>query len=679
MRLPHLRPDQRDGLVSNGTSQASNLDPRGDFHHAATSKVASPALPLYPVCMPSLRVPHRLCFDQTTLWLPHWFSLCLLLSLAACSDPDDDDKLVQYSAGTAADSVTRVESTLRLAFNQALPGLDPLRAGSHESNQLIGAIYDRLYRYALLARPHQLLPQAARNMPVISADGRRYSIALRPDLRFHHAPDLPASVQQGRSVHADDVVYSLLRHFDPAVQSPWRWLWAGRIQGLDAWGRSGADYTQPPAGLQVADDGTLHITLNSPQADFLHLLAHPSAAIVMREAVTHYGDSHGLHAIGSGPYRLDDLSLSGITLRANPAYVAAPTDLSAEGFNATLHSEYGLVALAHQSAPLLQRIEIEIERSARQRLQWLRDGKIDVLLLPPEHIPEVLALTGDNAGTALVKQPLALNDDWRNHWLFSRQPAAQWQRIDFNLDRQSAVNSEDASPVIQHDLRCALRDSIDWDSFNRRFHHGSGYVINSVIAPVITARAGAVPGSSIGRGDVFADFAALPVLVFAHVDSRRNRAHFDWFQQQLLASGYAADKLRNLPHENLGALLQSYREQQWPLLFAAWSLDLPTATNTLQLYAGNNAHVRSGGPGLANYRNAEYDQLLRQLSSQTGDDPALEQRLLALLARDCVVSSGFSPARIHVWRKDLLAWPDADFAAAEWLRFAALAENQHNE
>ncbi|MBU1189872.1 MAG: hypothetical protein KKC01_12660 [Gammaproteobacteria bacterium] len=666
--------------------------------------------------MSTLRVSHHLCFDQTTLWLPHWFSLCLLLSVAACSDPDDGGKLVQSSAGTAADGVIQVESTLRLALNQAIPGLDPLRAGSHESNQLIGAVYDRLYRYALLARPHQILPQAAADMPVISAEGRHYRIALRPDLRFHHSPDLTVTAQQGRSVQAGDVVYSLLRHFDPALQSPWRWLWAGRIQGLDAWGRNGADYAQAPEGLQVADDGTLHITLTTPQADFLHLLAHPSAAIVMREAVQQHGQAYALHAVGSGPYRLHELSLSRITLLAVDDFRSQPMRLSSEGFQDLHHADSGLAVLAGRSGPLLQRIEIEIERSAQQRLQWLRDGHIDALLLPPEQYPQVLARvaqhdsqnsdhnsdqkndqngdlnnsSSDSADSNVLLHPDRLAADWIGDWRMHRQPAAEWLRIDFNLHSTTLGNSAGAddelaetglsqSPEKQTALRCALRDSIDWDSFNRRFHHGSGYVSNGVIAPVITAHAGAVPSSSIGRSDAFADFAVLPDLVFAHVDSRRNRAYFDWFQQQLLASGYAADKLRSLPHENLGALLQSYREQQWPLLFSAWSLDLPTATNTLQLYAGNNAHIRSGGPGLANYRNAEYDQLLRQLSSQTGDDPALEQRMLALLARDCVVSSGFSPARIHVWRKDLLAWPDADFAAGEWLRFAALAENQHNE
>jgi len=647
------------------------------------------ALPLYPVRMSILHIPHRFCFDQTTLWLPHWFSLCLLLSVAACSDPDDGGKLVQSSAGTAADGVTQVESTLRLAFNQALPGLDPLRAGSHESSMLIGAVYDRLYRYALLERPYQLLPQAAESMPEISADGRSYIITLRPGQRFHSDPALPAAVQHAHPLQAADLVYSLLRHFDPELQSPWRWLWAGRIEGLDAWSRE-AVYDQPPDGLQIIDDNTLRITLTTQQSEFLHLLAHPSAAIVMREAVEHYADDFTLHAVGSGPYRLQDLSMSGISLRAVADYSGKPIALDAEGYAASRHADLGLNALENRTAPILHGIEIQIEHDADRRLELLRDGRIDALLLQPQQYPELLAMSGEeDAADATVAFPLELNADWLTEWQFSRQAAAEWLRIDFNMhsekpdaDNDTDQDADNAAVItpIDRDLRCALRDSIDWHAFNRRFYHGSGYVANNLIAPAVdaTPMASEESAQTSGDGDSFSSIETLPELTFAHVDSNRNQAYFDWFQQQLSDAGYAAEQIQSKPFENLGALLQAYREQQWPLLFSAWSLDLPTAANILQLYAGNNAHAVSSGPGLANYRNPAFDQLLQQLSISSVNDGQLVNNMLELLADDCVTAAAFSPARIHVWRKSLLAWPDADFAAAEWLRFAGMAENQHN-
>jgi len=634
---------------------------------------------LYAVGM-SARVNLRRCASlQMQQMLMPILLIGKLLLLSGCGD----DRSANNAAvtGTADTPVKQVgqkqthqtEASLNLAFANAVPGLDPLRAGSHETNMMNGGVRDRLYRYALLARPHQLLPQAARSMPEISADGLIYTITLHGDQHFHADTALPPAAQNGRALQAADVVYSLLRHFDPKLQSAWRWLWAGRIQGLDAWSRS-ADYAQPPVGLQVIDAATLRITLSTPQSDFLHLLAHPSAAIVMHEAVEYHGDNYPLHAIGSGPYRLHDLSLSNITLLAAAQHPGRPIQLQTEGHAESQHASRGLAALEKRTAPMLAAINIVIERDPQQRLQLLRDGHIDALLLEPEQYPQLLALNKADDAQTQVTLPIALASDWSSDWQLSRQPAAQWLRIDFNQRSEALGSGADADRNARHlDLRCALRDSIDWHDFNRRFYLGSGYVTASVIAPLLAspvADATAIaPASS--HQDRVATIDALPELVFAHVDSRRNRAHFDWFQQQLTQPGHAPDSIRNETFANLGDLLQAYREQQWPLLFSAWSLDLPTPANTLQLYAGNNAHAANNGPGLANHQNATFDQLLRHLSRDNSDDSDAIGRMLKLLADNCVLSAGFSPARVHVWRKSLLAWPDADFAASEWLRLAA--------
>ncbi len=603
----------------------------------------------------------------------------VLLLVTACGEHDANNA-ASTGAQTEPPGKTRygAQNALNLALATAIPSLDPLYAGSHESSMLIGALYDRLYRYALLARPYRLLPQAASGWPEISADGLHYTISLRADRSFHPDPKLPTA-QSGRSLVADDVVYSLLRHFDPALQSPWRWLWAGRIQGLDAWS-SAVNYDQPPAGLQVVAPDTLRITLTRPQSDFAHLLAHPSAAIVMRAAVEHHGDTYGLHAIGSGPYRLQDLSLSGITLLAARDHASTPIRLDQEGFVSARHSDYGLTALAHRSAPLLDRIEIVIQRNADQRLQALRAGRIDALLLEPEQYIGPLQATRDDAAQAVL--PVMLTADWWSHWYLSRQPSAQWLRIDFNLHSNTLGTAADADTDAHHlAARCALRANIDWHSFNRRFFHATGYVRDSVVSPVASpAGITATAGTNTSLTTNLQVLLKAPLkLLFAHVDSRRNRAYFDWFSQQLSAAGLAPEQLTEATFDNLGELLQAYRTQQWPLLFPAWSLDLPTATNTLQLYAGFNANHRTGGPGLANHENPVYDHAFAHLAATPVSAAEDVRSMQDLLQRACVTSAGLVPAQIHLWNRRLIAWPDAAFAAGEWLRFAALAENQHNE
>ncbi len=603
------------------------------------------------------------------------FLTAVLLLITACGEQDANNTA---TTGAQAEPLTTTrlseQKVLKLAIATAIPSLDPLWAGSAQTNMLLGAIHDRLYRYALLARPYQLLPQAAVTMPEISSDGLHYTITLRSDRRFHADPNLPENVQSGRPLLADDVIYALLRHFDPDLQSPWRWLWAGRIEGLDAWARNGADYAQPPAGLQSIDTSTLRITLTRPQSDFVHLLAHPSAAIVMREAIDYYADDYGLHAIGSGPYRLQDLSLSGITLVAASNHPDPPLRLGDEGYIAAQHGDYTLSALEHRTAPQLDRINIQIQRNAGRRLQLLRDGEIDLLVLEQDQYPEVLVPASDNDAAAGIDTHIALTDVWQADWYLSRQPAAQWLRIDFNL------HSDALGPAAEDDdsawkLRCALRDSIDWHSFNQRFYQGTGYVQDRVISPLARATrasAQAAIGTQLAT-DKLASLQPLPELVFAHVDSRRNHAYFDWFQEQLTSSGYPPERLHNDAQENLGALLQAYRDDDLPLLFSAWSLDLPTATNTLQLYASVNANHQHAGPGLANYDNPAYDQAFAHLAAEQSTATDEIRTMQELLHRDCVTSAGFIPASIHLWNRQLIAWPDAAFAASEWLRLAAPA------
>jgi ABC-type transport system substrate-binding protein len=71
---------------------------------------------------------------------------------------------------------------------------------ARESDELTGMfcdnIYDALLQYDHLARPIKLQPRAAAAMPEISADGRTYTIRIRPGIYF--TPD-PAFAESAAS------------------------------------------------------------------------------------------------------------------------------------------------------------------------------------------------------------------------------------------------------------------------------------------------------------------------------------------------------------------------------------------------------------------------------------------------------------------------------------------------
>src|SRR5699024_5175881 len=119
----------------------------------------------------------------------------------------------------------------RHAIDGAPSSLDPAHADNVYAATLASNLFDTLYRYKYLQRPYQLTPNLARDLPEISADGLTYRIHLRTDVRFIDDPAFPQG--QGRAVIAEDVVYSLKRHFLAVTRSRGDWLWRDRIVGLD--------------------------------------------------------------------------------------------------------------------------------------------------------------------------------------------------------------------------------------------------------------------------------------------------------------------------------------------------------------------------------------------------------------------------------------------------------------
>ena len=121
------------------------------------------------------------------------------------------------------------------------------------------AIFDSLYHYDYLARPYRLVPNTAAAMPEISADGRTWTIKVRPGIYF---ADDPAFKGSKRELTAHDYVYSWKRLLDPRMRAPFLWYLDGKLAGADAVlakakqdGR--LDYDAPIAGLRAVDRYTL--------------------------------------------------------------------------------------------------------------------------------------------------------------------------------------------------------------------------------------------------------------------------------------------------------------------------------------------------------------------------------------------------------------------------------------
>ena len=233
------------------------------------------------------------------------------VALVACGNnpyPPDGGKMIGYSA-----------------LGEDPRTLDPAQVSDTTSAEVLTQIYDALYQNAYLDRPYRVVPALAVDYPakrIFSEDvienGTRkkvqrmeYVFTLRDDIYFQDDPCFPGG--KGRPVTAHDVIYSIKRLADPAVQSTGYWLVAGKIKGIDeffkkATAKGRADYSEAIEGLEAPDDHTLKITLTEPLPAFIYVMSMPYTAPVAREAVEYYNtpgrDGFARHPVGTGAYKL---------------------------------------------------------------------------------------------------------------------------------------------------------------------------------------------------------------------------------------------------------------------------------------------------------------------------------------------------------------------------------------
>ncbi len=270
------------------------------------------------------------------------------------------------------------QKVLRVTFQAAETGFDPVKVSDYYSGTIIEAIFDPLLTYDYLARPARVVPNVARTLPEVSEGGRVYTLRIRPGIYF--ASD-PAFKGRRRELVARDFDYSIRRFLDPRNRSPYAFLFEGKIAGLDALAERAKqdgrfDYDAPIPGLQVPDRYTLRIRLREPDPNFPHLLAFPLAGAVAREAIEFYGEESMAHPVGTGPYMLTRyIRSSKMVLDANPDFRQLPWN--ADAGNDPVSRKIA-ASMQGRMLPRIGRVEVSVMDEAQSRwLAFLR-GETDI-------------------------------------------------------------------------------------------------------------------------------------------------------------------------------------------------------------------------------------------------------------------------------------------------------------
>jgi ABC-type transport system substrate-binding protein len=276
---------------------------------------------------------------------------------------------------------------LHMYLSTSEAGLDPAVGSDLASLSLLENLFDPLLRYDYLARPLKLQGNTATGLPTIEDGGRSYTFHIRPGIYF--TPD-PAFNGKQREVTAQDYVYSITRLYDPALKSPWSFMFDGKLLG-DAALKDKFSVDTKIAGLQAIDRYTLRIRLAEPDNNFLFYMATPATGVVAREVIEAYPGEAGNHPIGTGPFLLGDWKRSDrIVLLKNPASSAV---FHASPGN-TAQDQAISAALEGKTLPRVDRVEVKIAEEFQGRMLGFLNGEYDYMEQVPESMTEMVIHDG---------------------------------------------------------------------------------------------------------------------------------------------------------------------------------------------------------------------------------------------------------------------------------------------
>ena len=320
---------------------------------------------------------------------------------------------VSQQAHAQTASQAAAPKVLRYAFPIAETGFDPAQVSDLYSRIVNAAIFEAPLAFDFLARPFKMKPLTLVDMPTVSDNATRFTFRVKPGIYF---ADDAAFKGQRRELVAQDYVYSLKRHYDPATKSPNLYRLEGaKILGLTEL-RAKVMATKQPfpydtevAGLRALDRYTFEIKLAEPSPRFHQeaLTDSGSFGAIAREVVEMYGDKIMAHPVGTGAFKLAEWRRSSlIVLARNPDFRETFYDEEAPADDP--RSVAIAKALNGKRLPMVDRVEISIIEEAQPRWLSFLNRQTDFMDRLPNEFSSV-AIPNNLLAPNLVKQGIQMD------------------------------------------------------------------------------------------------------------------------------------------------------------------------------------------------------------------------------------------------------------------------------
>jgi oligopeptide transport system substrate-binding protein len=558
---------------------------------------------------------------------------------------------------------------LRVTFQAAETGFDPVRVTDYYSGMIVEAVYDTLLSYDYLARPAKLVPRAAEAMPQVSADGKTYTFKIKKGIYF---TDDPSFKGKKRELTAQDFAFAWRRFFDPKYRSPYAFLFTGKIVGLDALGEQAKktgkfDYEAPVAGLQTPDRYTLVIRLTEPDVNFQYVVSFPLTSAVAREVIDAYGEESPAHPVGTGPFYLKRyVRSSKIELATNPGFRGMTWN-----FDPGDNPRFKQIAerMRGKKLPAIDGVEISVMEETQSRWLAFQRGETDIEYQLWDVSPTFMTDDG-KLKPEFVARGIQLDrtvDPEITYLFFNMQdtidgkpnPVGGFGKERMALRRAilMAYKIEDQIRIIRKGQAVRAQYPIPPGVVGNDPEYRSSIAYDPRAANALLERYGYKKGADGYRrqpnGEPFA-------VRYTSTPTERDRQFDELTKRALDSIGLRIE----IQKERFPEYLKSQKRCRIMFGLAAWIADYPDGDNFMQLLYGPN----TGESNNACYKSAEFDK--RYAKSRALPDGADRDRLYHQMTRIMEVDGAWllldSRVRNSLQQPNVVGFTKHPVLHAEW-------------
>ena len=424
-------------------------------------------------------------------------------------------------------------------------------------------------------------------------------------------------------------------------------------------------------GVRVVDRYTYEVTLNQKYPQFLYWLAMPFFSPVPREVDLFFGQTPlaarnlklDNSPVGTGPFRMEAfLPNREISLVRNENFRGETYPDQGEPGD----RKEGLLEDAGEPIPFIEKAIYKKENEAIPRWNKFLQGYYDTSGIMNEVFDQAVQMT--------TQGELGLSDNMSTRgvrMLRAVMPTTFYFAFNMLDDVVGGTSKE------KQKLRQAISIAVNIEEWIQIFFNGRGVAAQNLIPPGIFGYQRGQKGTNpfvyewsekedepVRRSVAYArqllteagypggrDREGKPLILYFDTSwtGASAKPRVDWLRKQFAKLNIDLQ----VRQTDYNRFRDKVKKGNYQILFWGWNADYPDPENFLFLLYGPNGKTKFGGENVANYDNAAFNRLFRQMESMPNSRERLEilDRMLQISEQDAPFIWGYHPVSFSLYHR----------------------------